>query len=195
MGLAQDLATCIDRNRVAMLTSIDDQGGLQSRPMFTLRIEEDGTLLFLTDDPSLKTFQVRHNKHVNLSYENMAEDFYLSLSGNALILKDPTKINELWEPQFARWFPLGPTDPELCVLAITPCHGEIWLGEEHRVFRGDADSEASDDNEGALLSILAQASEGLASLDIELTASYRDGQRPYPRHIWDQNPVSPNRNK
>ena len=44
--------------RVAMLTTVDNEGRLHSRPMATQQTEFDGTLWFFTDSDSVKVHEL-----------------------------------------------------------------------------------------------------------------------------------------
>ncbi len=52
--------------RIAMLTTVDEDGTLRSRPMGTQDVESDGDLWFFTYDPSGKTEEVKRDQQVNL---------------------------------------------------------------------------------------------------------------------------------
>ena len=66
----QKLGELIKGIRVAMLTTVDSEGCLHSRPMATQDAEFDGTLWFFTEADSLKIHELERDRHVNLSYAN-----------------------------------------------------------------------------------------------------------------------------
>ncbi len=108
-----------------MLTTIDG-GHLRSRPMSTQRFEFDGDLWFFTSDNTHKIAEIEKDNRVNAAYSNPDDNLYLSVSGHAEVVKDRTKIEELWSPVLKAWFPEGVDDPHLCLLKIQVEGAEYW---------------------------------------------------------------------
>ncbi len=46
---------------------------------------------------------------------------------------DPAKVEQLWSPDAQGWFPGGPTDPDLALLAVEIRHAKYWDVEESRM--------------------------------------------------------------
>jgi general stress protein 26 len=112
--------------RFAMMTTQDPDGHLRSRPMATQDVEFDGRVWFFTDIHSGKVFSMKADSQVNLSYMSPEQNRYVSVSGTAVVNKDPAKIKELWTPAMLAWFPDGPDSPELCLLCIEVEAAEYW---------------------------------------------------------------------
>lgn len=113
----------------AMMTTANADGGLYSRPMATLDIDEDefrGELNFFTKLNTPKVTELEKNSHVNLSYMNSAKQKYASVSGTASISQDRQKMSELWNPLFSAWFPEGLEDPEIALITVTVDSAELW---------------------------------------------------------------------
>ena len=112
--------------RMAMLTTVDENGQLQSRPMATQIHEFDGTLWFFTEHHSLKLDQLKADSQVNVAYSEPKHQRYLSLSGTATEVQDHDKMVEFWNPAFKAWFPKGLEDPELSLIKVTVNEAELW---------------------------------------------------------------------
>jgi general stress protein 26 len=112
--------------KVCMLTTIGEDGNLQSRPMATLESDPDGTLWFFTSTSGMKSEDIRRDKHVNLSYADPDDNRYVSISGTASLVQDKEKERQLWNPLFAVWFPKGADDPELALLRVDIQKAEYW---------------------------------------------------------------------
>jgi general stress protein 26 len=112
--------------RFAMLTTVSDDGSLRSRPMTTQEIGEDGEIWFFTSDDSEVVLEAQREPSVNLAYSKPDSGLYVSVSGNAEMVKDAAKINELWNPMVAAYFPKGKDDPNLALLRITMTDAEVW---------------------------------------------------------------------
>lgn len=122
------LWTMIKGIRVAMMTTLDDNGRLNSRPMATLSHAgfEDGTLWFFTRADSGKVSELDRHWRVNLAYAEPEKQDYVSLSGIAEVVHDSEKIHFLWREIMTTWFPQGPDDPEIALLKISVDQAEYW---------------------------------------------------------------------
>jgi general stress protein 26 len=120
------LATLIRGIKVAMLTTINPDGTLHSRPMATQDVDFDGTLWFFSQMSSEKVAEIMAYPQVNASYVSVEEHRYLSLSGRASVVQDPEKIKELWSPNYRAWFPRGLDDPELALIRVDVDKAGYW---------------------------------------------------------------------
>lgn len=121
--------------RFAMLTTVEEDGTLRSRPMATQEFEFDGDLWFFTAAHAPKVDEVQHNQHVNVSYAEPKDQKYVSISGTAQLVRDRAKIEELWNPLFKAWFPQGLDDPELALLKVSVEKAEYWDSPSSKVVR------------------------------------------------------------
>lgn len=114
--------------RVTMMTTLDDNGRLNSRPMATLSHAgfEDGTLWFFTRADSEKVSEIDRHWRVNLAYAEPDKQDYVSLSGIAEVVRDREKIRFLWREIMTTWFPQGPDDPEIALLKVNVDQAEYW---------------------------------------------------------------------
>jgi general stress protein 26 len=122
----QKLRDLIKDVRVAMLTTVDEDGSLRSRPMATQEMELDGELWFFAGAGSPKVREVQREQHVNVSYANPDDQKYVSVSGTAQVVHDRAKAEELWNPILKAWFPKGLHDPDLALLRIRVEKAEYW---------------------------------------------------------------------
>jgi general stress protein 26 len=122
----ESLKRHINGIRFAMLTTVSDDGRLRSRPMTTQEIGEDGDIWFFTPDDSEVVLEAQREPSVNLAYSKPDSGLYVSVSGNAELIKDAAKIKELWNPMVAAYFPKGQNDPNLALLRITMTDAEVW---------------------------------------------------------------------
>lgn len=112
--------------RIAMMTTVEDDGSLRSRPMATQQSAFDSNLWFFTRDDSGKVDEVGNDRHVNLSYANPDKQSYVSISGTATLTHDKAKMEELWNPIYKAWFPDGLDDPQIALLSVSPTEAEYW---------------------------------------------------------------------
>jgi general stress protein 26 len=110
-----------------MLTTIDERGDLHSRPMSSNGdIDSNGDIWFLTGASSHKVSEINDTPRVNLSFADVQNQHYVSITGRARLVRDRQKIDELWRPQFAIWFPDGRDDPNVALLRIRIEKAEYW---------------------------------------------------------------------
>ncbi len=126
MDDVKKLADLINDIEFAMLTTVEPDGSLRSRPMATQKIEFDGNLWFFTDADSAKAHEVAREQHVNVSYAKPDDQKYVSVSGVAQLVNDPAKAKELWNPIYKAWFPNGLDDPRLALLRVQVQKAEYW---------------------------------------------------------------------
>lgn len=110
----------------AMLTTVDVDGTLRSRPMSTQQVGFDGVLWFFTRASSHKVDEVEHDRRVNVSYARPEDQRYISISGTARLARDRKKMEELWNPALKAWFPKGLEDPDIALLKVDVKQAEYW---------------------------------------------------------------------
>ncbi len=120
----QELISDIDSG---MLTTINDDGSLQSRPMFANgEIDSDGTLWLFTYASSHKVIEIQHHQQVNISFASDEKQRYVSISGTAQLVKDRHKLQQLWKPKLQTWFPQGIEEPDIALLKINIQKVDYW---------------------------------------------------------------------
>lgn len=115
--------------KVAMLTTVDEDGSLRSRPLQTLEMDATHALWFFTSATSPKVAEAAGGGwQVNLSYAHPEKQDYVSISGTATIVRDRAKMQSLWTEWAKPWFPKGLDDPDLALLCVRPDKAEYWDG-------------------------------------------------------------------
>ena len=110
-----------------MLTTVDENGDLHSRPMSVNGdIDPDGDLWFFTSASSHKVNEISKLPKVNVSFADPDNQHYVSISGKAQLVRDRNKIDELWRPEFKMWFPEGKDDPQVALLRVNLEKAEYW---------------------------------------------------------------------
>lgn len=121
------LAEMIKKIDFGMLTTIAEDGSLHSRPMSTNgKVEFDGDLWFFTYGNSHKVLEAKEHPEVNVSFSDITNHTYVSLSGTAKLIRDKEKIKELWQPQLKAWFPDGVDTEDIALLKIIANKAEYW---------------------------------------------------------------------
>jgi len=116
-SLIQEVPMC-------MLTSIDADGGLVSRPMVAQEVEFDGDLWFFSEGSAPKVANVTANPNVNVAFSG--ESMWLSLKGQADIVRNVAKKKALWSGGVAAWFTDGPEDDNIVLIRVHGESAEYW---------------------------------------------------------------------
>ncbi|MFP2906187.1 pyridoxamine 5'-phosphate oxidase family protein [Pyxidicoccus sp. 3LFB2] len=124
--VVQHFGDLIKGIKVAMMTTVEEDGSLRSRPMWTHDRDFDGELWFFTREHTPKVSEVEHDHHVSLAYSDPSKDRYVSVSGRCRLVLDKDKARELWNPTLKAWFPEGLDDPELALLCVHVERAEYW---------------------------------------------------------------------
>jgi len=116
---------------IAMLTTLEEDGRLHSRPLRTLQLDAEGALWFITSISSPKIGELDAHRRVTLSYCRPARESYVSVSGVTQILRDLAQARSLWSSSLLPWVPDGVEDPELVLLKVTVEEAQYW-DADHR---------------------------------------------------------------
>jgi len=122
--------------RIAMMSTIDDDGLIHSRPMATQDEPFNGTLWFLTRSSSEKIGDIQQRHNVTLDYADPGNSKYITLRGTATVNQDRAKIDHMWSPMYKAWFPEGKDDPEIAVLRVDVTEGEYWDANSSKLIMG-----------------------------------------------------------
>jgi general stress protein 26 len=123
---AEKLYSLIKDVKICMMTTVEPDGALHSRPMYCMEADEVGDLWFFTRLSSPKVTEISKDGQVNLGYANPSKQDYVSVSGRAEIVRDRKKIDETWSEPLRAWFPEGKDDPQIALLRVHPDKGEYW---------------------------------------------------------------------
>jgi general stress protein 26 len=119
--------------RIAMLTTVDEDGTLFSRPMATQEMDFDGDLWFFTQASAPKVDDVAQENQVNVAYAKPSDQLFVSVTGTAQIVRDRQKMHDLWKPVLKVWFPNGPDDPDMALLKVSVTKAQYWEGPSNKL--------------------------------------------------------------
>ena len=110
--------------KIGMLTTVGPDGHFISRPMAQQEVEFDGDLWFFAERDSRKVAHIKNDPHVGITLTS--SDTWLSIDGDAEIVVDPQKAEELWNPWVEAWMPQGPKDPSVVLIKVNGHSAEYW---------------------------------------------------------------------
>ncbi len=126
----KDLAKAAD---IAILVTNLSNVPLSSRPMSTQDVDDEGNIWFISKDESHKNEDIINDSRVQLFYSNKTSSEYLSIYGNAEVLTDRDRIEELWSPIAKTWFKDGKDDPTITLIRVVPADAYYWDTKENKL--------------------------------------------------------------
>ncbi|SBS71293.1 pyridoxamine 5'-phosphate oxidase family protein [uncultured Microbacterium sp.] len=118
--------TLVEDIDFTMLTTVDAQNRLVSRPMSTREMDDAGDIWFFTSEDTQKVDDVQRDHDVGLSYCDAKGMRYVSVAGRASVVHDRAKMEQLWSPSLDIWFADGIDTPGIALLKVTPLDTEFW---------------------------------------------------------------------
>jgi general stress protein 26 len=129
----EKLWSLIKKHRFAMLTTLEGEKVLRSRPMTTVNREFDGTLWFFAKADSASVAALRTHPEVCLSYSDPGSVEFVSAAGPGVVITDVAKKQELWNAGVQAWFPEGAMSPLNVLISVTPDHAEYWDSSDSKL--------------------------------------------------------------
>jgi general stress protein 26 len=109
----------------AMLVTHGLSGRHGARPMHVAQLDQDASeMRFFTGHGGLSE-EIQKEAAVLLVFQN-DHSAYVSVRGRARIEQDRAKVKELWKEPYKVWFPKGPDDPEITLVAVDLLDAEYW---------------------------------------------------------------------
>ncbi|QGG41403.1 pyridoxamine 5'-phosphate oxidase family protein [Aeromicrobium yanjiei] len=118
-------------SRFCMLTTVDSDGSLVSRPMSRQEVDLDVEMWFIATRDSRKAQHLRANPTAAVTVST--DSSWVSLSGTAEIVDDTAKLEELWSTFAEAWLPEGPKDPNAVLVRFDASTAEYWDNPGGRV--------------------------------------------------------------
>ena len=110
-------------------------GHLHSRPMTTQNKElgADDSLWYFMSRSSSPVDDLKSEAKVNVAFGDPSDDTWVSVSGEAAVVNDPAKVQQLWNKMNEAWFKGGPTDPDLALVQVRIVHANYWDVKESKI--------------------------------------------------------------
>ncbi|MBO1074001.1 pyridoxamine 5'-phosphate oxidase family protein [Roseomonas marmotae] len=113
--------------QVAIMVTTDPEGHLRGRPMRAQKPDADGkTLWFFTRDDSPKVDEIEGNPRVLLGYSDTRSQDFVSISGQARVVRDKEMNKKLWTEDLRTWLPEGPEGEGVALIAVEIQGAEYW---------------------------------------------------------------------
>ena len=103
-------------------------GRLHAHPLTTQKrsLDEKGMLYFFVSRATELGQRVQADGNVCVTYGDLKEDTWVSVSGTARINEDRGLKEKLFNPMVKAWFPGGVDDPDMELVEVHIEHAEYW---------------------------------------------------------------------
>jgi general stress protein 26 len=124
---SQKLKGMLDEINICIFTTSDDKKQKNfSGLMPNTKVDEDGTIWFLTNRKSRKINEIESNGAVHLLYTHPSKNAYVDVWGKARMVEDGIKISEMWNPVTSALFPGGQDKSQACLIRVEPEKVNYW---------------------------------------------------------------------
>jgi general stress protein 26 len=118
--LKKSVVDLISRNRYAKLITFGQDGAPRARIMTNLPMGKDMAIWFATGLSTSKIQDIKKNPNVSVFVDDPNDQTNASIIGKAEIVTDDRLRKKFWQEPFGFFFPGGPSDPDYCLIKITP---------------------------------------------------------------------------
>jgi general stress protein 26 len=113
---------------IATMVTVEPNGAITARPIGVVgdHAAFEGQLWFITDKRSRKVRAINAGAVTFLIFEDHDKGAYLHLTGQAHVVEDRARLEELYTPVQRTWFPEGLDDPHMTLVRFDATQGEYW---------------------------------------------------------------------
>ncbi len=126
-SLVSDITVCL------FCTDLKTDDGATCRPMSAIKVCDQGNIWFFSEKNSDKNKAIAADKKVQLFFSHPGKSSYLVVNGDAELISDKVKIDELWTPIAKIWFKEGKDDPNISIIKVTPGDAYYWDTDGNRM--------------------------------------------------------------
>lgn len=123
----QTIGNLIDKQKVAYISSVDEQGYPATKAMLPPRVREGiKTFYFTTNTSSMRVGQYKQNPKACIYFCDQRFFRGVMLQGTMEVLEDAYHKELIWREGDTMYYPQGVEDPDYCVLKFTAVHGRYY---------------------------------------------------------------------
>ncbi|MGF1556172.1 pyridoxamine 5'-phosphate oxidase family protein [Paucihalobacter sp.] len=121
------LKELVENNKICLFCiDLKADDGSSCSPMQALHVCDQGNIWFLSDVDSEKNSAIKKGNHVQLIFSHSDSNSFFIVNGQAEIIIDQEKAEELWEPVAQNWFADGKNDPNISIIKVKPQMAYYW---------------------------------------------------------------------
>ena len=128
------LKSLVDEINICLFcTNLKTDDGATCRPMGAQKVCDKGNIWFFSEKNSEKNMEIAQDKNVQLFFSHPGKSSYLVVNGEAEIIFDREKTEELWSPIVKTWFKEGKDDPNISIIKVNPTSAYYWDTDGNRM--------------------------------------------------------------
>ncbi len=128
MKTSEQILDFINRQKVAFIASVDDDGFPNMKAMLMPRKIDNNCFYFSTNTSSMRVNQYRKNPKASIYFFSKGFFRYegVMLIGTIEVLEDEQIKKEIWRMGDMMFYKKGINDPDYCVLKFTAAQGRYY---------------------------------------------------------------------
>jgi len=129
------IGNLIDKQSTAFISSVDDEGFPNTKAMLPPRKRVGiKTFYFTTNTSSMRVGQYRDNPKACIYFSDKRFFRGIMLKGTMEVLEDAESKEMIWQEGDDRYYALGVTDPDYCVLKFSAYEGRYYSNFSSETF-------------------------------------------------------------
>lgn len=128
MKTKEQIYEFIQKQKVAFIASVDEEGFPNMKAMFVPRKIEGDSFYFTTNTSSMRAQQYMKNPKASIYFFNKGRFRYegVMLTGKMEVLQDEETKKEIWQAGDTMYYKQGVSAPDYCVLKFTAEKGRHY---------------------------------------------------------------------
>lgn len=128
MKTREQMIKFIQKQKVAFIASIDEDGFPNMKAMFMPRKIDGNCFYFTTNTSSMRSQQYMKNSKASIYFYNKGRFRYegIMLTGTMEVLQDDETKKDIWRIGDMIYYKQGVADPDYCVLKFTAIKGRYY---------------------------------------------------------------------
>lgn len=114
-----------------VMLGVDGVDDGRAQPMTAQLLNDDGYVYFFTTKDNGLVQNMQASPRAIATFVSKGHDLFATINGGLEEDQDRAKIDELWNPHVAAWYPGGKDDPQLLLIRLDPESAQIWLNENN----------------------------------------------------------------
>ncbi len=129
--IKMNITRLVSNSNTAVVSSVDNNYFPNMKAMFIAKHEGIRTFWFSTNVSSARFDQWRNCPNAGVYFCDFQSIHGLMLLGLMDIYTDDKTKADFWHEGDEKYYPLGPTDPDYCIIRFTAKGGNYWENEKY----------------------------------------------------------------
>ena len=114
-----------------VMLGVDGVDDGHAQPMTAQVLGDENYIYFFTTKDNGLVRNMHENNRAIATFVSKGHDLFATIHGGLAEDQDRAKIDRLWNPHVAAWYPEGKNDPNLLLIRLDPESAQIWLNENN----------------------------------------------------------------